>query len=320
MLLQAENISKTFYKRSLFRLKAAAGLEALRDINFSIQDRDIIGIVGETGSGKSTLGRIFVGLEKPSCGGLLYNNNNIFDLNKKDFRNFQKSTSFIFQDPYSSFNPKMKVLDILLEPLILGGVERGKRKDIIDEIIENVGLKSDDLAKFPYQFSGGQRQRIAIARSLILKPKFLIADEPVASLDLSIKAQILKLFEEIYEKSDLTMMIISHDLSIVEYLCNKSVVLYRGLVMEEALTEKIFDNPMHPYTRLLIESVPSLYSDRAKGVELEILESPINLESAKLRLCPFLERCKLKIDKCKENFPEIIEVETNHKVRCLRYI
>ncbi len=319
MLFQAENICKTFYKRNFFRLKDA-GLEALKDIKFGIQDRDIIGIVGETGSGKSTLGRIFVGLEKPSSGFLYHNNSNIFKLSKKDFREFQKSTSFIFQDPYSSFNPKMKVLDILFEPLILGGIERVKRKDMVDEIIENVGLKNDDLGKFPYQFSGGQRQRIAIARSLILKPKFLVADEPVSSLDLSVKAQILKLFEEIYAKSDLTMMIISHDLSIVEYLCNKSIVLYKGLIMEEALTDSIFANPLHPYTRLLIESAPSLYSDRAKDVKLEAFESPINLESAKLKLCPFLERCKLKLDKCRESFPEIIEVESNHRVRCLRYI
>ena len=318
MLFQTENICKTFYKRNFFRLKDS-GLEALRDINISIQDRDIIGIVGETGSGKSTLGRIFVGLENPSKGLLLYNNKNIFDLNKKEFREFQRSTSFIFQDPYSSFNPKMKVLDILLEPLILGGIERDKRRNIIDEIVEDVGLKSDDLGKFPYQFSGGQRQRIAIARSLILKPKFLVADEPVSSLDLSIKAQILKLFEGIYRKNDLTMIIISHDLSIIEYLCNKSVVLYKGLIMEEAFTEKLFSNPLHPYTKLLIESAPTLYSNRAEDIESEVVESPLDLNKTILRLCPFLERCKLKLDKCGESFPEIIEVETNHKVRCHRY-
>jgi len=318
VLFQTENICKTFYKRNFFRLKDS-GLEALRDINISIQDRDIIGIVGETGSGKSTLGRIFVGLENPSKGLLLYNNKNIFDLNKKEFREFQRSTSFIFQDPYSSFNPKMKVLDILLEPLILGGIERDKRRNIIDEIVEDVGLKSDDLGKFPYQFSGGQRQRIAIARSLILKPKFLVADEPVSSLDLSIKAQILKLFEGIYRKNDLTMIIISHDLSIIEYLCNKSVVLYKGLIMEEAFTEKLFSNPLHPYTKLLIESAPTLYSNRAEDIESEVVESPLDLNKTILRLCPFLERCKLKLDKCGESFPEIIEVETNHKVRCHRY-
>jgi oligopeptide/dipeptide ABC transporter ATP-binding protein len=318
VLFQTENICKTFYKRNFFRLKDS-GLEALRDISISIQDRDIIGIVGETGSGKSTLGRIFVGLENPSKGLLLYNNKNIFDLNKKEFREFQRSTSFIFQDPYSSFNPKMKVLDILLEPLILGGIERDKRRNIIDEIVEDVGLKSDDLWKFPYQFSGGQRQRIAIARSLILKPKFLVADEPVSSLDLSIKAQILKLFEGIYKKNDLTMIIISHDLSIIEYLCNKSVVLYKGLIMEEAFTEKLFSNPLHPYTKLLIESAPTLYSNRAEDIESEVVESPLDLNKTILRLCPFLERCKLKLDKCGESFPEIIEVETNHKVRCCRY-
>jgi oligopeptide/dipeptide ABC transporter ATP-binding protein len=318
VLFQAKNICKTFYKRNFFSIKDT-GLEALRDINIGIHRKDIIGIVGETGSGKSTLGRIFVGLEKPSNGFILYNNRNIFDLDKKEFRNFQKNTSFIYQDPYSSFNPKMKILDVLLEPLTLGGIDKSKKKDIVDEIIQSVGLKSEDLLKFPHQFSGGQRQRIAIARSLILKPKFLVADEPVSALDLSVKAQILKLFEEIYRKSDLTMMIISHDLSIIEYLCNKSVVLYKGLIMEEALTEKIFSNSLHPYTKLLVESAPNLYSDRAKDVELEVFESALDLNLVKLRLCPFLERCKLKLDKCVKSFPEIIEVETNHKVRCHRY-
>jgi len=319
VLFRAENICKTYYKKGFFRFDNNNNLDALRDINISVQEKDIIGILGETGSGKSTLGRIFVGLEKPTKGLLLYNNKNIFDLNKKEFREFQRSTSFIFQDPYSSFNPKMKVLDILLEPLILGGIERAKRKDIIDEVVEDMGLKNDDLQKFPYQFSGGQRQRIAIARSLILKPKFLVADEPVSSLDLSIKAQILKLFEKIYGKNDLTMMIISHDLSIIEYLCNKSVVIYKGLIMEEAFTEKLFSNPLHPYTKLLIESAPTLYSTRAEDIKTEVFEPSLDFNKTILRLCPFLERCKLKLDKCGESFPEITEVETNHKVRCHKY-
>ncbi|AWB10180.1 dipeptide/oligopeptide/nickel transport system ATP-binding protein [Thermodesulfobium acidiphilum] len=319
MLFQAKNIYKNFFRKSFFGIKNDRS-NVLTNININIHDRDILGVVGETGSGKSTLGKIFVGLEKPSSGTLYYYNNDIFKLNKRDFRKFQKNTAFIFQDPYSSFNPRMKVLDILQEPLILNGVERIKRREIINEIIDKVELRIEDLVKFPYQFSGGQRQRIAIARSLILKPKFLVADEPVSSLDLSVKAQILKLFEDIYTKSDLTMMIISHDLSIVEYLCNKSIVLYKGVMMEEALTDMLFRNPLHPYTRLLIESAPSLYSDKTKDIELETFESSSNLESAKPGLCPFLERCKLKVDKCRENFPEIIEVEKNHKVRCFKYI
>ncbi|WP_169309418.1 ABC transporter ATP-binding protein [Thermodesulfobium narugense] len=295
-------------------------MSALSDINIDIYDGDIIGIVGETGSGKSTLGKIFVGLEKPSRGFLYYNNNNIFKLSKKDFRKFQKSTSFIFQDPYSSFNPKMRVLDILQEPLILNGVEKNKRKERIDEIINNVELKIEDLNKFPHQFSGGQRQRIAIARALILNPKFLVADEPISSLDLSIRAQILKLLKEIYEKSNLTMMIISHDLSIVEYLCNRVVVLYKGFMMEEAFTKDLFNNPLHPYTKLLIESSPTLYSEKTKATELETPESTVDFKDTQIRFCPFLEKCKQKIDKCKESFPEIIEVEKEHKVRCFRYI
>ncbi len=259
-LIEVKNVHKTFdTKTGLFEPKKEP-VYALKGVSLNIKRGEIVGLVGESGSGKSTLGNCILKLLNINCGEILYDGVNIENFSKQDVREFRKKTGLIFQNPYSSLNPKMKIKEILTEPLIINGVkDKKKRLEVLENIISLTGLNGDDLRRFPHEFSGGQRQRIAIARALILKPEFVVADEPVSALDVSIQAQIINLLNDLKEKFNLTYLFVSHDLNVVKYLCTRVAIMYRGEIVEEGETTEIFNKPKHSYTKLLLESIPKVY-------------------------------------------------------------
>lgn len=259
-LVEVQNVSKTFSSKGGFLNPHTEPVWALKGVSLNIKKGEILGLVGESGSGKSTLGNCILRLLNFEDGKIFYNGKNISNFSKNEVKNFRKNTSLIFQNPYSSLNPKMKVREILSEPLFVHGIRaKNEVEEALNEIINLTGLSPDDLARYPHEFSGGQRQRIAIARALILRPEFVVADEPISALDVSIQAQIINLLLDLKEKFNLTYLFISHDLNVVKYLCTRVVILYRGEIVETGRTEDVFMCPKHEYTRLLLKSIPNIY-------------------------------------------------------------
>ncbi|MCX7770357.1 MAG: ATP-binding cassette domain-containing protein [Proteobacteria bacterium] len=256
IILQCFNISKTYQLKEGFFGKKIT-ISALKNINLSIFKNEILGLVGESGSGKSTLGRIILRLIEPDSGQIIFDNQDITKLSYSQMKPFRPKMQAIFQDPLSSLNPRMRILDLLREPLQIH--TKKTTKEIDEEIsftLSQVGINFNDTFKYPHEFSGGQRQRINIARALLLKPKFIIADEPVSSLDVSIQAQILNLFMELQRTYGFSMLFISHDLRIVRHISDRIAVISSGEIVETGLTKEIFDNPKHSYTQKLIYSLP----------------------------------------------------------------
>ena len=255
-LISIKNLEKTYTQEpSFFAPKKEAQL-VLKGINLNINKGEIVSLVGESGCGKSTLANCILKLINPDRGEILFNNQNILKFNKKEDFEYRKKIQMIFQNPYSSLNPKMKIKDTLEEPLIIH--KEKNRLERIEEIISLVGITQTDLQKYPHEFSGGQRQRIAIARALILKPEFIVADEPVSALDVSICASIINLLLELREKLNLTILFISHDLNLVRYLSDKIAVMNKGEIVEFSETQKLFDNPQDEYTKYLLSSMRSI--------------------------------------------------------------
>lgn len=288
-------------------------IHALNNINLDIYKGEILGLVGESGCGKSTLGKAVLKLIQPD-GNVFYEGKNIPDLNKADLKSFRKKAQMIFQNPFSSLDPRMTIFSLLREPLVVHGI-RDKQiiKGRIHEIISLTGLCEDDLKRYPHEFSGGQRQRIAIARALILKPEFLVADEPVSALDVSIQAQIITLLKELKEKLNLTILFISHDLGVVKYLSDRIAVMYLGNIVEIAKTDELFNAPKHPYTQALISAVPSIHEKAGNDIKLTgDLPSPKNPPKA----CKFHTRCPYAMDICKQKEPETTKISDSHYVKC----
>ena len=271
-------------------------IHALDNINLDIYNGEILGLVGESGCGKSTLGKSVLRLIEPE-GEVIYESKNILNMDRKGLKNFRKKAQMIFQNPYSSLDPRMTVFDILREPLVVHGIREKKTiKERIFKILSLTGLDEEVLRRYPHEFSGGQRQRIAIARALVLEPEFLVADEPVSALDVSIQAQIIKLLLELKEKLNLTILFVSHDLGVVKYISDRIAVMYLGNVVELGEAEEIFKNPKHPYTEALISAVPSVAKEHnADFIRLEgDLPSPKNPPCA----CKFHTRCPKVMEIC----------------------
>jgi len=311
--LSIENLKVHFpITRGAFLRKEIGKIRAVDGVSLSMKKGEILGLVGESGSGKTTLGRAVLNLVA-SEGTVRFGGETISDKSGSQLKEIRKKIQIIFQDPFSSLDPRMTIYQILSEPLeIHGNQKKSERLEVIDDVLSTVGLHSRHLGRYPHEFSGGQRQRIAIARALILKPEVIIADEPVSALDVSIQAQILNLLAEISKNMGLTMIFISHDLAVVRYISHTIAVMYLGKIVELAPRDKIFENPVHPYTQALVSAVPGLGAKKSERIVLSgNIPSPSNPPSG----CRFRTRCVHAEPKC-ETSPELREIAPDHLSRC----
>ena len=293
-------------------------LKAVDDVSFFINKGETLGLVGESGCGKTTVGRTILHLYKPTAGSVTYNGKEI--KTKADVNEFRKKATMVFQDPYSSLNPRMTVEDIIGEPLDVHKMYQNKaeRREHILELMQKVGLNSEHAARYAHEFSGGQRQRIGIARSLALNPDFIICDEPVSALDVSIQAQVINMFDELQDEMNLTYLFIAHDLLVVRHISDRIAVMYLGKMVELADADEIYNRPLHPYSKSLISAVPIPDPKIARANKRIVLSgdipSPLNAPSG----CPFHTRCPYATDICSQFMPEFEEIEKGHFIACHR--
>ncbi len=317
ILIEVKNLKKYFIKNKGFIQKNLEITKAVDDVSFYIKKGETLGLVGESGCGKSTTGRTILRLYEPTAGEILYNGKNIAKLNREQLMPYRKKMQMIFQDPYASLNARMTVSDIIGEPMDIHHLASGKeRQEKIYELLDTVGLNKDHAARYPHEFSGGQRQRIGIARSLAVDPEFIICDEPISALDVSIQAQVVNMLEDLQEERELTYLFIAHDLSMVKHISDRVGVMYLGSLVEVANSSELYANPVHPYTQALLSSIPIPDPDIAEASKRIVLEgdvpSPVNPPSG----CKFRTRCRYATDICKEVSPELKEVEKEHFVAC----
>lgn len=315
-LVEIKDLNMYYPIQSDFMNTTKEYLHALNGINLDIKKGEILGLVGESGCGKSTLGKAVLRLISPE-GEVLFENKDVLKLENKQLKDFRKKSQMIFQNPYSSLDPRMTIYKILREPLVVHGIRnKNEINSRIHEITSLTGLNEEDLKRYPHEFSGGQRQRIAIARALILNPEFLVADEPVSALDVSIQAQIITLLKELKEKLNLTILFISHDLGVVKFLSDRIAVMYLGDIVELSDAYSLFESPKHPYTQALISAVPSIHKKGQQEIQLKgDLPSPKNPPTA----CKFHTRCPYAMPICSEKEPDIVKISDSHYVKCHLY-
>ena len=291
-------------------------LKAVDDVSFAIRKGETLGLVGESGCGKTTVGRTILHLYKPTAGEIIFDGKPV--KTRRDIMEYRKKTAMVFQDPYSSLNPRMTVSDIIAEPLDVHKMYANKkeRQEKILDLMAKVGLNSEHANRYAHEFSGGQRQRIGIARSLAMGPEFVVCDEPVSALDVSIQAQVINMFDELQEQMDLTYLFIAHDLLVVRHISDRIAVMYLGRMVELADSKEIYDRPLHPYTKSLMSAVPVPDPKIARENKRIILSgdipSPLNAPSG----CPFRTRCPHATEACAQSMPEFKEVATGHFVAC----
>ena len=309
--ISIENLSKTFHTNM-------GDVQAVSDVSFSLQKGSIVGLVGESGSGKTTLGRCILRLIEPSSGSVKLEGNNLLELSNKKLREIRKRMQIIFQDPFSSLNPRMRIKDIIAEGIKVHDKlsSKNERFNRVAELMEEVGLQSDQMSRYPHEFSGGQRQRVGIARALAVNPEFIVADESVSALDVSVQAQILNLMLSLRDKHNLTILFIAHDLSVVEYLCDQVVVLYLGKVVESGNAKDVYSNPQHPYTRALMSAVP--VPDPKANINREILKGDIPSALSPPSGCVFRTRCQYADTSCAQTIPNTVNINKQHSAACLK--
>lgn len=316
-LLEVKDLKIYFPIKKGIRQKVVSHVKAVDGVSFTINEGETLGLVGESGCGKSTTGRGVAQLLKTTEGKVLFEGESLQELSVKEMRSRRKDMQLVFQDPYASLNPRLTVEQILAEPLKAHGVERSKRRKLMEDIMEVCGLNKNYLHRYAHEFSGGQRQRIGIARALILKPKLIIADEPVAALDVSIQAQILNLLKDLQEGFGLTYLFISHDLSVVQHLCNRVAVMYLGRIVEIGEADKIFEKRLHPYTESLIDAIP--ISNPRERKERIILQGDVPSPVDPPKGCAFVGRCPKVMPHCHTDRPELVEHSDGHHVACHLY-
>ncbi len=311
-LISVKNLSKYFY------ISKNEVLKAVDDVSFDIYEGETVGLVGESGCGKSTTGRCLVKLYNPTKGKISYKGNDIFlTRNKEEHLEYCKNTQMIFQNPYSSLNPRMTVKDIVGEGLKLHNSIYDKQLDEkIEDLLKTVGLNKEHMSRFPHEFSGGQRQRIGIARALSVNPNFIVCDEPISALDVSIQAQVLNMLKRLQKERKLTYLFIAHDLSVVKYISDKVIVMYLGMIVEQAKADELYMNPLHPYTKALLSAIPEADPNIAKNKERIMLKgeipSPINPKNC----CRFAERCSYAMPICHNEMPKLKDYDSSHKIAC----
>lgn len=307
---------KISHLKKYFPIKDQGILHAVDDVNLDISVGETLGLVGESGCGKSTTGLVLVRLLQPTSGEVFYNGTDIFSLKGKKNREIAKRMQIIFQDPYSSLNPKKIIKSILSEPFIIHGIKRKNIEKKINKLLEMTGIAKNILTKYPHELDGGKRQTIGIARAIALEPNFVVCDEPVSALDVSIQAQILNLLMDLQKKLNLTYLFITHDLSVVKHISKRVAVMYLGKIVELADTEELFNHPLHPYTQALLSAIPSINTDikRERVILKGDVPSPINPKP----ICRFFERCWQATEECERIEPFLELKSSDHRVSCIR--
>lgn len=317
---KSENLIEIRHLKEYFNINVgflkSKPLKAVDDVSFDIKRGETLGLVGESGCGKTTVGRTILNLYKPTAGDIIYDGKPI--KTRADIKEFRKKATMVFQDPYSSLDPRMTVSDIIAEPLDIHKMytDKDKRRERILELMGYVGLNSEHASRYAHEFSGGQRQRIGIARSLAINPEFIVCDEPVSALDVSIQAQVINMFDELQEKLGLTYLFIAHDLLVVRHISDRIAVMYLGKMVELADSKEIYDHPQHPYSKSLLSAVPVPDPKTARENKRIVLSgdipSPLNAPSG----CPFRTRCANATAKCAEAMPELKEISSGHFAAC----
>jgi len=313
-LLEARNLKKHFLSKNFILGNNAALVPAVDGISFALKKGETLGLVGESGCGKSTAARTLLRLETPTSGSVYFKGKNLASLSQAELRNQRKEMQMIFQDPFSSINPRRKIGEVLREPFAIHGFKENVSEAIM-KLLDQVGLSSDYVNRYSHEMSGGQLQRVGIARAIALNPKLVVADEPVSALDVSIQAQIINLMMNFREKMGIAFLFISHDMSIVEYFCDRVAVMYLGKIVEIANSEEIYKMPEHPYTQALLNAVPGLNSAQRKQ-KLKV-RGDIPVPSNPPKGCSFHTRCPLKEKQCEEIEPTLKEIAPMHHVACL---
>jgi oligopeptide transport system ATP-binding protein len=318
VLVRVERLKKYFpITRGIIFSRHVGDIKAVDDVSFDIHRGETLGLVGESGCGKTTAGRTIIQLYRPTAGHVYYDGQDLAQMRGSDLRHMRRRVQIIFQDPYASLNPRLTVGAIIGEPLEIHRVARGReQRERVEELLQLVGMDPYFINRYPHEFSGGQRQRIGIARALALEPEFIVCDEPISALDVSIQAQVVNLLEELQERLGLTYLFIAHDLSMVRHISDRVAVMYLGKVVELADRDTVYTNPLHPYTQALLSAVPipdPVVEEKRQRIILEgDVPSPANPPPG----CNFNTRCPVAIDVCSEVDPEFIEVEPGHFCAC----
>ncbi|MDH8677317.1 dipeptide ABC transporter ATP-binding protein [Fusibacter bizertensis] len=317
VLLEVKNLKKHFISRHGLMGQHTTTVQAVDGVSFKILRGETLGLVGESGCGKSTTGRTIIRLYDVTSGEIIFDGVDISRIKQREMRQYRKKIQMIFQDPYASLNSRMTVGDIIGEPIDIHNIAKGEeRQKIIWNLLERVGLNKEHANRYPHEFSGGQRQRIGIARALAVSPKFIICDEPISALDVSIQAQVVNMLQDLQNELGLTYLFIAHDLSMVKHISDRIGVMYLGKLVELANADELYDSPNHPYTQALLSAIPVPDPDATKQGQRIVLEgdvpSPINPPSG----CHFRTRCRYAMDICKEVEPEFLEISPNHFSAC----
>jgi len=316
ILLEAKNLVKYFPIKGGIFLKQIAAVKAVDGVSLFIKEGETVGLVGESGCGKTTFGRAILRLEEPTDGEVYFEGENILTYDKKKMQALRENVQIIFQDPFSSLNPRKTVSHIIGEPLLVHGVSSRKQRDNrVLELLEVVGLRREHMRRYPHQFSGGQRQRIGVARALALQPKLIVCDEAVSALDVSIQAQVINLLKDLQDEFGLTYLFISHDLSVVEHVSDRIAVMYLGKIAEIAPSKTLYKKPLHPYTQALLSAVP-IPDPSLQRIERIILKGDVPSPIDPPPGCSFHPRCLYAKDTCRQSDPELREIDKNHFVAC----
>jgi oligopeptide/dipeptide ABC transporter ATP-binding protein len=314
-LLDVRGLKKYFPLGEGFFGRAAGKVYAVDDVSFSIYPGETLGLVGESGCGKTTVGRCILALERPTAGEVYFKGLNVLGLRRNELKRIRSKMQIVFQDPYASLNPRWAVRDIVAEPLVVTGrARRGEIRPIVLRLLNTVGLNEDHMNRFPHEFSGGQRQRIGIARALSVEPDLIVLDEPTSSLDVSVQAQILNLLKKLQGELHLTYLFISHNLSVIKHMSTRIAVMYLGKIVEITRADELFRKPLHPYTRILLDSIP--VPERKANAQRKRITGDVPSASHPPPGCRFHPRCPIAIEKCSKTDPELVEIGPDHFVSC----